>query len=739
MVESREAARLIEPSYCRFCPNGCPILVQIEDGRAVNVTGDPSNEVYQGYTCVKGRALPEQHNHPDRLLHSLRRMPDGKFEPIPSDVVMDEVAERLRDIVERHGPESVAMYFGTMVIGSQLVVPAVMSFMAALGSGMLFNPNTIDQPGKDVAKALHGNWGVVHDFDDPQVVMVLGSNPMVSYLGGVPYGHPGKWLQRWFDKGCELIVIDPRRTDFAKRATLHLQPRPGEDTAILAGMVRVILSEERYDHAFVDEHVAGIEMLRDVVAPFTPEYVARRADIDADDLVTAARKLAGGERGFAFAGTGPNMSGPGTLVEYLVRCLNTICGRWARAGDRVRVPGTLLPPMPAKAQAIAPSPAYGLTEPLPGTDQRGSVAGLPTAALPASILHDGDTRIRALISLNGNPAAAIPDQLKVVEALESLDLLVQVDILMSATAQLADYVVAPTMSLETPSCTVLQDMLSRTFVGIGLGEPWAQYTKAVVAPPPGSDVLEEWEFLYGVAQRMELNLEFGVPGSATPPVPLDMEHKPTTDELLDLFTAGSRVPLDEVRKHPHGALFPDPPVVVQHKDPDCTDHLDVANPDMMRDLSEIAIQLPSDTDEVLPSGERLEFRLVPRRIQQAINSSGRSLRGLRKRTYNPAFIHPDDLARLGLRAGDLAEIRSRRSAITAIVQPDETVRPGLVSMTHAFGNLPGRDDVRRTGSNTGRLLVTDRGIQPYTGQPLMSNIPVSVRALEPRAHEASRS
>jgi anaerobic selenocysteine-containing dehydrogenase len=445
--------------------------------------------------------------------------------------------------------------------------------------------------------------------------------------------------------------------------------------------------------------------------------------------------LARGNRGFAFAGTGPNMSGPGTLVEYLVRCLNTICGRWARAGDRVRVPGTLLAPQPAKAQPIGPSPAYGLTDPLPGTDQRGSVAGLPTAALPAAILHDGDTRIRALISISGNPAAAVPDQLKVVEALEALDLLVQVDITMSTTAQLADYVVAPTMSLEVPSCTALQDQLSRTFVGIGYGDPWAQYTKAVAERPSGADLLEEWEFLYGLARRMDLDLAFGMPGSAVPPVPLDMHHAPTTDELLDLMTAGSRVPLDEVRKHPHGALFPEPRVEVEAKDPDCTDRLDVANPDMMRDLAEVATRSARTTDAVLPSGERLEFRLVSRRIQQAINSSGRSLRGLRKRRYNPAFIHPDDLDRLGLAAGDVAEIRSARAAIIAIVQPDATLRRGLVSMTHAFGGLPGRDDVPRNGSNTGRLLTVDADIQPYTGQPLMSNVPVAVRALGPQDHE----
>jgi anaerobic selenocysteine-containing dehydrogenase len=731
-----------EPSYCRFCTNGCPILVEIEDGRAVGVTGDPSNDVYAGYTCVKGRALAEHHNHPDRLLHSQKRMPDGTFAPISSEQVMDEVAARLAEIVERHGPNSVALYFGTMVIISPVVVAMCTSFIAGLGSRMMFNPATIDQPGKNVAKALHGSWGAPgNGFDDPDVGLVVGSNPFVSYTAGLPLGHPGKWLQRWSERGYELVVIDPRRSDFAKRATIHLQPRPGEDAAILAGMLRVIFTEELHDRAFVEENVAGLEQLRAAVAPFTPAVVADRADIDAGDLVAAARVFARGTRGVACAGTGPNFSGPGTLVEYLLLTLNTVCGRWLRAGERVRVPGVTVPAVPLRAQAKAPTPAFDLTEPVPGTELRGSAAGLPTAALPAAILHDGDDRIRALISISGNPAAAWPDQLKAVDALRHLDLLVQLDVTMSNTAQLADYVVAPKMSLETPASTLTQDGLTLMYPGIGYGEPWAQYTPAIVDPPAGSDLLEEWEFLYGLAQRLKLEVRFGakVAGGAGVGAQevLDLETKPTADELLELCMSGSRVPLEELRRHPHGALFPDPSVVVLPKDAACEDRLDVGNAAMMRDLEALATAGGSGEPVVLADGETLDLRLIPRRIQQAINSSGRNLTGLRK-PYNPAFLHPDDLARRGLVAGDLVEIRSQRSTITAVVEPDDTLRPGLVSMTHAFGGLPddGDGDVRRDGVNTGRLLQVEEAVQPYTGQPLMGNVPVSVWPVSARTPSA---
>ena len=174
-------------SYCRICLNGCPISVDVEQGRAIRVTGDPLNDTYQGYTCVKGRALPEQHSHPDRLLRSQKRMPDGTFRSISSDQLLDEIAERLRDLIDRHGPSAVVSYFGTMAANvNTLTIPMVAAFMHAIGSRLQFNPDTIDQAGKQVAKSMHGVWlAPSHGFDDPDVALVIGANPLVSYAGGL--------------------------------------------------------------------------------------------------------------------------------------------------------------------------------------------------------------------------------------------------------------------------------------------------------------------------------------------------------------------------------------------------------------------------------------------------------------------------------------------------------------------------------------------------------------------------
>jgi anaerobic selenocysteine-containing dehydrogenase len=187
----------------------------------------------------------------------------------------------------------------------------------------------------------------------------------------------------------------------------------------------VILDEDLFDKQFVAEEVSGVESLRHAVDLFTPEHVGERAGVAATDVSRAARMFAAAGRGYAVTSTGGNMSGPGTLVEYLVLCLNTICGRWLRAGERVSAPFTLHAQSPPKAQAVPPVKAHGIGEPLTVSGAFASLAGYPTAALPGAILLGDETGVKALISCGGNPGAAWPDQLQTIEAMKALELLVR--------------------------------------------------------------------------------------------------------------------------------------------------------------------------------------------------------------------------------------------------------------------------------------------------------------------------
>jgi anaerobic selenocysteine-containing dehydrogenase len=710
-------AGAVRPSFCRVCNSNCGILVRVEDGRVARVSGDPAHPVSAGYTCVKGRAQPELLAHPDRLLCSRKRV-GSEFIDIDVEQAMDEIAGQLARIRDRYGARAIASYLGTFISANHVTAPLIDSFMRELGSPMAFTPIPIDKPGKEIARALHGTWQApAQGFDRPDVCLLVGANPFVSYTG-FPFGNPRHWLKEQTDRGMRLIVIDPRLTPVARRAFIHLQPRPGHDPAILAAMIRVLLAEDLLDAQFVAEHAAGLDALRAAVAPFDPATVAAAADVPAADLVLAARTWSG-RRGWAFAGTGPSMSSSSTLCEYLILALTTLTGKWLREGELVRNPRTLLPPLVPRAQVNPPRPARA-GPPMRVRGLRGSAAGMPTAALPEEILLPGEGQVRALISCAGNPVAAFPDQRATVAAMRALDLLVQIDPWMSATARLAHYVIAPRLALETPGVSLMYDYDAAQGVAGGPVDAAAHYTAAIADPPQGSQLIDEWEFYLGLARRLGLQLSVGggLFGGAVR-TPLDMTEQPTTDEMLDLICAGSRVPLAEVRRYPGGAAFPQPAIRVGPPEGPRR-RFQLADPDMISDLSAVAAGLN------VPRDDR-GLRLICRRMDHVRNSSVNVASTHRGRPYNPAFLHPDDLAARGLRAGDVVRLVAARDQITCVVDADPSLRRGLVSMAHAFGGLPEEDDrFRELGSSTSRLLAADADFERYSGQPRMSAIPVEI-------------
>jgi len=709
-------------SFCRVCPALCAIEVDVAQGRVVEVCGDRSDPMSRGYTCAKGRQLPYQINDPDRLRSSLVRTAPGAFEPIASERALDEIAARLADIIRRHGRRAVASYSGTAAYFNAATLPAVKAWHRGIGSPMNCSSVTIDQPAKIIAVGRHGFWGGgPHSFATADVVMLIGINPLVSALhqmGGPPGFYP-KALREARRRGLKIICVDPRRTETARLAHMHLQLQPGEDPTLLAGMLRVIVSENRHDAAFCREHTEGLEALRDAIAGFTPEYVERRAGVPAEQMIAAARLFAAGPRGCASSGTGPDMAPHPNLSEHLICCLNTVCGRWSRAGERVNVPSLLTPFLPRPAQAFPPEmlPAeINLTL----NTERARIRGLrqlygemPTAALADEILEPGGGQVRALLVVSGNPVAAWPDQQKTVRALEALDLLVCLDIRMNATGRRAHYVIGCHHPLERDDLPDFQDRLYE--------QPYSHYARAVVAPV--GDTLEEWRFFTGLARRMGTTIELA--GGR-----LDTERPPSTIEVLELVYPGAKVPVRTIAEHDGGHIFDGIEVVVGPPIPGLSGRLQLTPDGSVEELRAVR-------DEPVRKPRRhgrngaFTHLLVCSRLKQVMNSVGHNHPRARAHgSYNPAFLHPDDLAQLGLASGDLVEIASEDGTVPAIVAASEDMRRGTIAMAHAFGGDPAEEaDVRSVGSSVSRLISTERDYDPIAGMARQSAIPVRVRRL----------
>jgi len=705
-----------EKSFCRLCFGFCGMEVTVgDDGLVQSVRADHDNPATRGYACVKGLEIHTALYGPRRILQPLKKV-DGRHVPIPLEQALDEIAAKMKAIAAEDGEQSLAFFRGTGTFGSNVAIFSWPNLAEAVG-GQKFSTMTIDQSAKWVTQERLGKWAAPQQsFIGADVWMVAGSNPLVSVFSwDMPIQNPMLRMKEARAKGMKLIVIDPRKTELANFADIHLQIYPGEDAAVAAGLIHIILANGWEDAAFCAAHADDVAALRAAVAPFTPDAVAARAGVDAADLVAAARLFAAeGRRGCVGTGTGVDMAAFPNLAEHLYQTINVLCGRFLRAGETLPNPGVLFAKKGPRAQAISPQRNFEKT---PRSRVRGAVRLMGESATPTlaeEILTPGPGRVRALLISAANPASAIPDSDTVVKALRALDLLVVVDPFMTETARLADYVLPPKFLYEHADLTFGLEMSN-------LEIPYTAYTPPVADTPPGSELADEGYIAWSLARRMGVTLTyFGVD--------LDMETPPTDDLFLSILARHGNLSFDEIKRRAVGGHIFDelPPVTVLEPDQNAG-RFALLPDDVAAELA--AFAATSATATAMAAGD-YPFRLIARRIREVSNTSCRDLPSARKRAaYNPLCMHPDDLAATGLADGAECRVLSDNGGIPAIARADATLKRGVVSMTHGYGGLAGEAvDYRTQGASTSLLISLERDCEPLQAMPRMSGVPVRIEA-----------
>lgn len=703
----------IAKSFCRICQGYCAVEITVADGKITHVRGDDTDPVTRGYICFKGVQAVEQYHGAGRLRSSLRRNDTGKFDPLPAETALGEIATKLAGIIAAHGPHSIAFFNGTQGLFSALNRPFIYAFAAALGTPRIFGTMTIDQSAKWITEGRLGSFSAGYQpFESADVWMLIGCNPLVTMMGGngfsgFPSNNPLKALKEAKARGMKLIVIDPRRTETARHADIFLQPRPGEDAALVAGLLHIILANEWHDAAFCARHIENFTELRVALSAFTPERVAARVDVSPEQLLRTARVFAlESKAGMAGSGTGPNMGPNSNLTEHLIQTMNAVCGRYPRAGDRVVNPGVLSPPRARYAEPVAPVRTWE-SGPKTSVHGLGTVRGqMMSAVLADEILQEGAGRIRALICTGGNPAAALPDEIKAVKALSSLDLLVTIDPRMSATAKLAHYVIAPTMAYERADHTGPMEYM--------FPAPYAQYAPAVIAPQPGMDVVDDWYVFWRLAKQLDLTLKAG-------PLAIPMDQVPTTDEMLDLIATGSRVPLSRIKARAGGHVYAEDPQFVQPARPE-SPRFRLAPEDILQDLGALSDAVASASTETHAG---FPLRLIVRRDRDVMNSALTDFASLNHRKpFGAAYLHPADAAAQNLESGDRIDICSPHARIAATVAIDADLRPGVISMSHCWNGIEDAADPHAAPTN--RLVDSQWNPQSINRMPILTAIPVRV-------------
>jgi anaerobic selenocysteine-containing dehydrogenase len=297
--------------------------------------------------------------------------------------------------------------------------------------------------------------------------------------------------------------------------------------------------------------------------------------------------------------------------------------------------------------------------------------------------------------------------------MKSLELLVSIEPFMTMTAQLSDYILPPTLQYERPDLPLF---IYETLVSI---EPYTRFTPAVARPPEGAEVQDDWTWFWELAKRLGVTLEhFGEP--------LDMAQRPGTEDLLAISARFSPLPFERIRAAPRGLYLEDLPQVVEPGDPDSPHRFTLMPSDVAAELAAVAAEADATGSNTAYSGFR--YRLASRRMRDALNSACKELPSVKARVpTNPAFINPQDMAREGIEEGQLLRITSDAGEIVVPAKADPDLRPGVISVAHGYGVLPGEpEDPFGRGASTNRLIGVKGPRESINAMPRMSAIPVNI-------------
>ena len=442
-----------KPNACGLCYANCGVLMQTggEDGRQIlRVKGDKNHPVSRGYTCNKALKLNFHVHGRDRLTAPLRRRADGTFEEIDWDTAISEVAAKMAAIRDTHGGDKIFRYGGGGQ-GNHLGGSYFTSVMAALG--IKYKTNALAQEKTGMGWLQNRMFGAnVHgDLEHAKTLVIVGKNPWQS--NGF---QRARVLLREFARDPErtLIVIDPKRTESADMADIHLPVRPGRDAWALTAMLAHILQNDLVPHDWLAQHTIGFDQVRARFSEISIERYAEFAGLNVADVCRAAEAIAKSGATAFYEDIGMQMAPNSTLASYLNLLLMGTTGNFGKRGTMSIITGLPGPMFSKAGQGKVDEFGYETGfKTSPVTNSR-VVSGLvPCNDVPAAILTDHPDRYRAMFIESGNPAHSMADSHKWRQALRALDLVVVMDIAMTETAREAHYVLPSPSQYEKYEAT----------------------------------------------------------------------------------------------------------------------------------------------------------------------------------------------------------------------------------------------------------------------------------------------
>jgi anaerobic selenocysteine-containing dehydrogenase len=732
---------------CPFCEATCGLRIETRGREVVSIRGADDDVFSAGFVCPKAVALRDLDADPDRLrAPQLRR--GGRHEPASWDEAFEAVERGLRPLLAEHGNDALAIYLGNPTVHNPSLLLYASALSAVFKTRNRFSASSLDQLPKQLACGLMFGGALsvpVPDIDRCDYLLLLGANPVVSNgsLFTVP-DFRGR-VRRMRARGGALVVVDPRRSETAAIADRHLAIRPGTDALLLAAIGHTLFATGRVRLGRLAEWTRGVADVERALARFAPERVASRCGIPAPEIGRLARELSEAPRAAVYARLGTTATAFGTLASWFVDVLNVLLGQ-------LDAPGGAMFPKAAAFQDNSEGPG-GRGAGLRVHRHRSRVSGapevlgeFPSAVLAEETLTEGPGRIRALLTIAGNPARSAPNSARLERALAHLDFMVSVDPYLNATTRFADVILPPPSPLE-------QIHFDAVFPQLAYRNA-ARYSPRVFEPAPGA--LPEWQILLrlsgillgqgpkadvaaldALAARVRVqaatrNAGSRIFGRDPEEILAALATRVGPERLVDLALRvgpygdafGARqggLTLASLEAAPQGVdlgpLAPRIPEVLRTP----SGAIELAPELLVADLARLEASLGEPPPELV---------LVGRRQLRTNNSWMHNLPVLAKgRLRCTLLVHPDDARARGLSDGGRARVRSRAGEVVATVEVSDEIARGVVSLPHGWGH--GADGARlplaarNPGVNSNRL-ADERELDPLSGTSVLNGIPVEI-------------
>jgi anaerobic selenocysteine-containing dehydrogenase len=424
----------IRHSVCALdCPDTCSLLVNVEDGVASKLRGNPDHPVTRGFLCGKVAQYLEREYSPQRLLHPQKRIGnkgEGKFQQIGWDEALDAIAEKLHQAALAFGPESILPYSYAGTMGLLNGGGMDRRFFHRLGASRLDRTICSSAGGAGLIATLGNRYGTEPEqFSKSKFIIAWGANIHGTNV------HLWPFIVEARRNGAKLIAIDPVRTRTAALADKHLRINPGSDLALAFGLMHVIIGEKLHDADYVARFTSGFDVLAERARSYDPERVAALTGIAKEDIIQLARDYATVRPAAIRLNYGVQRSERGGTAVRAIAALPALVGSWKEVGGGMQ---------------LSVSQAFQFNRKALEMPELGTPARTVNMSELGSALTKLDAPpVKAIVVYNSNPAAIAPDQSRVLKGFRRDDLFtVVLEQFQTDTADYADILLPSTTFLE---------------------------------------------------------------------------------------------------------------------------------------------------------------------------------------------------------------------------------------------------------------------------------------------------